>query len=416
MTTNRKTCAEGFVVTRQPVFDRKLKPWGTSMCFAQSEQEEPLFGDESTAGILLEAYMPQRSRTQERTMVYFPAKAVLENAPRLLWPEGLLVEVDEAAAYEPGLTQVAEDLKSAGYGLVVSGWRNDPACSRLSRLADVIGIAAAAGEALEELVAAARATGAKILVNGLMDWEGMLRARAAQADMLQGFFFHRMNLRPGGRSITATQLSRLRLLECLGKPDADFKTLSRLVEADAALTYRLLVFLNSAGFGLGRKVDSIPQAVVLAGWQPLQKWLEIILLVDLSPAARHQELCYYAAQRAGFLKRLARAAGRERLVSPLSLLGLLSYVEGILEIPPAQALEQVPVDEAIRSALCGRTSSYSPWLALVRAMERADWDEAVRLGAGAGLCLADLSRCYRESFVEADTLFRALSTPEPSPA
>jgi len=412
MATDRKTCAQGFVVTRQPVFDRRLEPWGTSMCFAQSDLDDSLFGDETSASILLEAYLPQRGFANEKTIVFFPAQAVLEGAPRLLWPQNMLVEVDEAAGTVPGLACAIAEIKKAGYGIAVSGYTNNAACGALTRLADVVVIDATA-PALGELVAAARGTGVKTMVNGLSNWEVMLHARNAQADMLQGFFFNQMSLRPSAKSITATQLSRLRLLECLGKPDADFKALARLVEADAALTYRLLLFLNSAGFGLGRKVESIQQAIVLAGWQPLHKWLEIILLTDLAPSARHQELCYYAAQRAGFLKRVAKAAGRDALMPVLSLLGLLSYVEPILEMPPAQALANIPVADGIRLALCGRKSPYSPWLALVHAMERADWDEAERVGASAGLCMAELSRCYRESFVEADTLFRALSSPAP---
>jgi len=382
------------------------------MCFAQSDLDDSLFGDETSASILLEAYLPQRGFANEKTIVFFPAQAVLEGAPRLLWPQNMLVEVDEAAGTVPGLACAIAEIKKAGYGIAVSGYTNNAACGALTRLADVVVIDATA-PALGELVAAARGTGVKTMVNGLSNWEVMLHARNAQADMLQGFFFNQMSLRPSAKSITATQLSRLRLLECLGKPDADFKALARLVEADAALTYRLLLFLNSAGFGLGRKVESIQQAIVLAGWQPLHKWLEIILLTDLAPSARHQELCYYAAQRAGFLKRVAKAAGRDALMPVLSLLGLLSYVEPILEMPPAQALANIPVADGIRLALCGRKSPYSPWLALVHAMERADWDEAERVGASAGLCMAELSRCYRESFVEADTLFRALSSPAP---
>jgi len=414
MATDRKTCAQGFVVTRQPVFDRRLEPWGTSMCFAQSDLDGSLFSDETSASILLEAYLPQRGFANEKTIVFFPAQAVLEGAPRLLWPQNMLVEVDEAAGAVAGLSGAVAEIKQSGYGIAVSGFRNDAACRDLVRLADIVVIDADA-PAIGELVATARGGGAKTMVSGLSNWETMLRARSAQADMLQGFFFNQMSLRPSTKSITATQLSRLRLLDCLGKPDADFKALARLVEADAALTYRLLLFLNSAGFGLGRTVDSIQQAIVLAGWQPLQKWLEIILLTDLAPSPRHQELCYYAAQRAGFLKRVAKAAGQEALMPALSLLGLLSYVEPILEMPPTQALANIPVAEGIRLALCGRKSAFSPWLALVLAMERADWNEAERVGDSAGLCMAELSRCYRESFVEADTLFRALSAPAPAP-
>lgn len=413
--TDDDSCGMGFLVTRQPVFDRRLDPWATAVGFAQSPAEEQLWADDATGGVLLESYMPQRC-ARERTLVRFSAAGVLARAPLLLWPEELLVEVDEAGGRDPSVVCAMTELGRAGYGVAVSGWRGDPACAELTRLADVLALPADAAD-LPGRVAAARGagrTGVRILADGLTDWASMVRAHAAKADLLRGFFFHRMALRPGARNVTATQLSRIRLLRFLGQPDADFKALTDLVEADAGLAYRLLVFVNSAAFGLGRKVGSIRQAIVLAGWQALQRWLEVLLLTDLSPSARHQELCYYAAQRGDFLKRVARASGRARLAPSLSLLGLFSLLEGILEMPASQALERVPLDEPLRLALCGRTSPYSPWLALVRAMERADWAEAVRLAAGTKLGLADLGRCYRESFVEADTLFRALAQPEPA--
>jgi EAL and modified HD-GYP domain-containing signal transduction protein len=192
--------------------------------------------------------------------------------------------------------------------------------------------------------------------------------------------------------------------------------LAQIVEADAALTCRLLVFLNSASFGMRRKVDSIKQAIVLAGWAPLNKWLKFILIADLSPTPRHQELCYYAAQRADFLKRVARAAGLERLVPTLSLLGLLSYIEAILEMPPAQALANVPVADDILHALCGQKSPLTPWLVLVQAMENADWENAEQIGKSAKLSMDDLARCYRDSFAVADALFRCLPASQSAPA
>jgi EAL and modified HD-GYP domain-containing signal transduction protein len=174
-----------------------------------------------------------------------------------------------------------------------------------------------------------------------------------------------------------------------------------------------LVFINSAGFGLGRKVDSISQALVLAGWKPLKAWLKIVLLTSMAASPRHEEYCYYAAQRADFLQRAARAANMERLVPSLSLLGLLSHLEPILEMPPAQALAEVPVADAIKVALLGGDTPFRAWLDLARAMEQANWELAERIGKSAGLRMADLARCYHESFSETDTLFRNLPPATP---
>lgn len=406
---------DGFMVARQPVFDRSLQPWGTAVRFEQALSECDLLCDETTANILLEAHLPQRGPGHVHTLVAFPPQAILEGIPRVLWPQGIIVELPETAGLTPGMEEAVADLKHAGFGIAVSDFDNKRGCRGLNSLADLLVVQAGDGHngaGLEDRIAAAHEFGAKVLVRGLTSWTPMLHARTANADMFQGFFFNRMNLRQSHKSVTATQLSRLRLLECLGKPDADFKALAHVIEADAALTYRLLLFLNSASFGLARQVMSIQQAIVLAGWQPLKKWLEIALLTDLSPTARHQELCYYAALRAGFLKRTARAAGLIQLQPQLSLLGLLSYIEPIMEMPPAQALAGVPLEDTLRQALCEQKGSLAPWLLLAQAMENADWPYAGRLAQSVGLKLTDLSRCHLESLAEADTLFRLLPAPQ----
>lgn len=417
MTAHSQICS-GFVATRQPVFDRRLEPWGTCVGFVQPPENGPVFSDELTAGFLLAAYVPRRGQLDAQTVVSFDAAAILDGLPRLLPAQGTYIEVDEAAGDTFGIPKAVGELKQAGYGVAVGGFENRSGCSALNSLADVLIIdgdgSSNAGDdaALQELIQAAHGFKAKVQVRGLSTWKHMLQARAVNADRFQGLFFNQMNLAASGKSVTATQLSRLRLLEYVDRADADFKTLTRVVEADAALTYRLLLFLNSASFGLRQKVDSIPQALMLAGWKPLKNWLKIILITDLLPTARHQELCYYAAQRANFLQRVARAAGLERLESTLSLVGLLSYLEAILEVPMAQALEQVQVADPVQRVLCGQKSPLSPWLALAQAMDRGDWQQAERLAKSANLCMTDLAHCYHESFAEADTLFRDLPRPQ----
>jgi len=398
-----------FLVTRQPVFDQRLAPWGTTLNFHQFDGNSPIFSDELTTSVLLEAYMPQRGQTGQQTQVSFDTAALFDGLPRVIAPLGVQIELEEAVGDTRDLPAAVAALKRDGYGIAVSGFQNRPSCRDLARLADVIIVDMNSDTArLAALVAEAKALGPKVQVRRLNDWQNMLKARNSGADLFQGFFFSRMNLPPSNKAVTASQLSRLRLLECMDKPDADFKELTRLVEADAALTYRLLVFINSAGFGLGRKVDSVQQALMLAGWKALKAWLKIVLLTSMASSPRHEEYCYYAAQRADFLQRAARAAGMDRNVAALSLLGLLSQLEALLEMPPAQALAGVPVADPIKIALLGGESPYRAWLELVRSMENSRWDQAALIGKSAGLSMNDLARCYHESFTETDTMFRNL--------
>ncbi|MFD2272983.1 HDOD domain-containing protein [Undibacterium arcticum] len=50
-----------------------------------------------------------------------------------------------------------------------------------------------------------------------------------------------------------------------------------MLKRDATLSYRLLRYINSAGFGLGREIQSLRQALAMLGYQPLYRWLSLLL-------------------------------------------------------------------------------------------------------------------------------------------
>ena len=147
-----ENCLEsaGFLMTRQPVFDRRLEPWGTAMRFAMPGNESRIFCDESSANMLLEAYLPQRGETGSRTLVGFPAESVLQGIPQVLWPEGIVLEIEESSGIRHGIVKAVADLKAAGFGIAVSGFRNSPGCGGLNALADVLMVDCADDERSEE--------------------------------------------------------------------------------------------------------------------------------------------------------------------------------------------------------------------------------------------------------------------------
>lgn len=57
----------------------------------------------------------------------------------------------------------------------------------------------------------------------------------------------------------------MRILRILRNPDATVKAIAGTIEADQAISMKVLKLINSSFYGLSRKVDSVQQAIVLLG-------------------------------------------------------------------------------------------------------------------------------------------------------
>ena len=64
-------------------------------------------------------------------------------------------------------------------------------------------------------------------------------------------------------------------------PSATINDLVRVIEQDPALTNRILSIANSGFYGLDRKVRNVSEAVVLMGWNTINKKKEVPLLREI---------------------------------------------------------------------------------------------------------------------------------------
>lgn len=130
------------------------------------------------------------------------------------------------------------------------------------------------------------------------------------------------------------------LLELSQDPEADLEVVAALVEQDPAVSACALRVVNSAYFGMPRRVESIREAVRLLGLQPL---LDVVLTVEVYPetSAHSVELQNQAARRLVGLHRLAHVARQEPLAELASTAVVLCDLGRIL-------LDQ---DEARRAAI-----------------------------------------------------------------
>lgn len=169
------------------------------------------------------------------------------------------------------------------------------------------------------------------------------------------------------KQLNASQANIVRVLN-LVRRNADVREIEVALKQDVALTYKLLRYINSAGFGLSCEVQSFRHAVTILGYEKLNKWLSLLLVTaskdPMAPALMHTALI-----RAHMMEILGRGLVDRQEVDNLFITGAFSMLDLLLGVGMEQALEAMHLPEAISDALLERGGIYAPFLQLAKACE-----------------------------------------------
>ena len=157
------------------------------------------------------------------------------------------------------------------------------------------------------------------------------------------------------------------LLERIGM-DVDTANLVSVLKEDAAITLRLLRYVNSAANGLAGHIDSIEHAITILGRGPLRRWLALLLCQSDRNQPRNAAVLEAALVRARTMELIGWAKPVTERES-LFLTGLLSLIDVILRQPIEHALAPLALDPKISEAILNDSGPFAPILALARACE-----------------------------------------------
>lgn len=197
--------------------------------------------------------------------------------------------------------------------------------------------------------------------------------------LFQGYWFARPVLITG-QSIRPAQAAIIQLIN-LVRQQADTFEIEEVLKKDPTLSFNLLRFINSAGFGLNCKITSFRHAVMILGLKKLFRWAALLLatsrISSASPAVGS-----LAVVRGRLMELLAADLLPPEECDNAFVVGVFSLLDTMLGIPMAQALESISLPENVVDALLHSTGSLAPFLALAKACESAD-DAAFALNADA---------------------------------
>lgn len=405
------TTYDSIFMARQPILDLQNETWGYMTLFRDSlHADHAIFNDNTEATMQLVANLPfccGVGGPKAKTLIHFTPDAIIRGIPHAIPWDNTVIILEELEEPEETLMVALGDLIIDGYELAINNFEGKPGCERLAELADtlIVNMQGKDEAALKAIMTSAKRFGTnRLIAKCVENKDDLALAKKVGFNLFHGFHFkHPETVK--GRKISSTKATRIKLFEIIEKDEPDFDALAPAIEADVAISYRLLSFLNSANFSFATKVTSIKQAVVLAGWKPIRNWLRLIILTDLTPSEKTLELAYMSAHRAKLFETAALGSGYETDSDKLFMVGLFSLLDAMLDTEMKEITDHLPVDDEVKATLCGKKSRYTPWLELAKAIEESDWDQVGIRAKKLDLLPGTVAVSYQHAFTWADAYF-----------
>ncbi len=342
-----------------------------------------------------------------KVMVPFAEHAVLKKAPLALPDTHTVVEVCEASAPSKEYLWALDGLQRSGYQIAVNEFEGLAGGAPLLERADYVKIRlpGKTPRQIMALVRMAREHGVQPIAVGVESKKLYEAAQALGFGLFQGGFFKKAEILPN-RRLTATEQAKMALFDLIENGTPDFTKLADAISMDASISYRLLLFLNSAAFSFPVEITSINHAVVILGWEQVKDWLRMAILNDLTSGENSRELMRLSSQRGNFFKMAAvRSRYRREPADRLFMLGLFSLLEPMLGMPMDEVVDNLPIKEALKDGLCRRNKRLSLWLELAQRIEAADWNAVDKIVAYLELKPEAVAGAYYDAHVVMNSFF-----------
>lgn len=396
-------------IARQPIVDAKHNLFAYELLFRHSAHAQSARIDTDVdAGITVIANTLVNMGTEwllkgKLAFVNMEVSMLMSSFSTLLPPDKVVIEVLETVEVTPEVLERLTELKQAGYRFALDDYHYLPESEALLPLASFVklDVLAHSPSGLANMVKEIRKYPVELIAEKVETPEQFRHCQSLGFEFFQGYYFaHPENL--AAKIINPVYGTVVQLLEKV-RQEADTKELETLFKKDVALTFKLLRYINSAGFGLSCEVQSIRHAVSILGMQPLYRWLTL-LLVTAGGAPTMPTLARTAITRGRLCELIGKACLSRGDQDNLFIVGVFSLLPAFLEMPMEQVLERIVIPEKLIDALAERSGIYGPFLALAESVESGDTEQLERLACSLMVTPQQVSQAHLQALAWVEQL------------
>lgn len=341
------------LIGRQQIFDQKLNIYAYELLFRGNDLDLNQQDDatQATNQVITDTILELGLNTivgSHKAFINFTTQNILDKTPLFLPKDRIVIEVLENVEIDERIVSNLQELSKLGYIIALDDFVFSAEWTPLVKIANIIKL-----DVLEMGESRTRA-----LINQLKPYKVQLLAEKVESyaeyqylldlgcQYFQGFFFNKPNI-VSGKRISVNQAAAIRLLNTVNNPDVEFEELAKIISLDVGLSYKLLHYINSAFFALPNKVSSINHAISYLGLKEIRRWINILTLASLS--SKPEAVMHNALIRGKMCEELATLVGNKS--DNFFLIGILSNLDSMLDMPLDEALNQLPLADDIVEAI-----------------------------------------------------------------
>jgi c-di-GMP-related signal transduction protein len=388
-----------FYVARQPIFNADNTLFAYELLFRDSQENifPEVCPNEATSRLIDGSFiggLVDDLTAGKKCFINFTFDSLVKKHPSLLPTETLVIEVLETL--RPGKKLLAEciELHKQGYQIALDDYIPHPDWINFFPYIAIIkvDIQQISDVHIAELIKAIQPYSTiKLLAERVETHEQFQHYKALGYSYFQGYFFARPEVLKS-RTLSAPQLVVLQLMQVLMVPEPDFDKVTKILEQEVQLAFRLLQYANSAKFKRGKPIDSIKRAVVLLGKKELYKCMSLLFVTQMNDS-KPLELAKLSLVRGRFCELLCMNA-YPKLSDAAFLTGILSLLDAIFDMPMAKITAKLPLSDEILQALNDNCGLLANFLTMVNNYEKGNWQDCIPLTTTQEISIA---QCYNSA-------------------
>lgn len=364
-------------IGRQPILDAQQKIIGYELLFrSNSTDNAARIEDDFSAGAQVLINTLSNMGTEwlmgDKLAFLNVTEAMLTSEFMELLPaKRIVLEIKGEIAPSPALIERLQALKELGFQFALHSAQINSDNEPLIKLASYVKVdlLQAPLDRLGDIAAKLKQFQLKIIAEKVETLAAFKRCKECKFDFFQGYYFAHPEI------LTAKVINPAQalVLDVLNKVrnNADIAEIEKGFKRDVALSFKLLRYINSVGFGLSCEIQSIRHALSILGYQQLYRWLTL-LIVTSNEGSTPPALMKTAITRGRLTELLGQDMVDRSERDNLFIVGIFSLLDAMLEMPMDQVLEKLTLPENIADALLNRDGIYGPFLSLSEACESAD--------------------------------------------
>lgn len=369
--------------TREPVVNKK-----------RAITANRIIAHGTSIAAVVDALRAQNEVWPQQHQVFLSLARLIPTPELLNWtiPDNVVIEIPVQALAHPQTQALMQQLDAAGRPMNLTWYTPEiPLPAAIDWRFVLIDA--------RRVASPAAAPGLK-LAWGLSNAEAFVNTINAGYDGASGWFF--LHGATPQKTLSPNHAQTIRLLN-LVRNNAEIRDIEDLLKQDVALSYKLLRYINSAGFGLMCEIQSFRHAVSILGYDALNKWLSL-LLVSASRDPSAPGMIQTAIARGRFMEEIGSTYLGAGEADNLFITGAFSLLPLLLGASMQSVLEEMNLPAGVSDALLHGEGEIAPFLRLACSAENFDDSAFAKAAADLHLEHSQLNRALLSGVGFADTL------------